>query len=105
MLLAAATVAIFDLEAHGIAVVGDIPAGLPAPSLPDVSATDLASLLLPAVGVAIVEYSDNVLTGRAFATRNRYEIDSNQELLALGAANIASGVMQGSRSAAAAAAR
>ena len=95
MLLAAATVAIFDLEAHGIAVVGDIPAGLPAPSLPDVSATDLASLLLPAVGVAIVAYSDNVLTGRAFATRNRYQIDGNQELLALGAANIASGVMQG----------
>ena len=51
---------------------------------PLVSAADLGSLLLPAVGVAIVAYSDNVLTARAFATRNRYEIDSNQELLALG---------------------
>jgi SulP family sulfate permease len=95
MILAAATVAMFDLEARGIAVVGDIPAGLPTPSLPDVSAADVASLLLPAVGVAIVAYSDNVLTGRAFATRNGYEVDNNQELLALGAANIASGVMQG----------
>jgi MFS superfamily sulfate permease-like transporter len=95
MLLAAAAVAVFDLEAHGIAVVGKIPAGLPSPSLPDVSAGDTAALLLPAVGVAIVAYSDNILTGRIFATRNGYEIDSNQELLALGAANLASGVMQG----------
>ena len=95
MLLAAATVAVFDLEARGIAVVGDIPAGLPTPSIPNVSATDTVSLLLPAVGVAIVAYSDNILTARAFATRNHYEIDHNQELLALGAGNLASGVMQG----------
>ena len=95
MLLAAAAVAVFDLDAHGIAVVGRIPAGLPSPSLPDVSAGDIASLLLPAVGVAVVAYSDNILTGRIFASRNGYEIDSNQELLALGAANLASGVMQG----------
>jgi SulP family sulfate permease len=95
MLLAAATVAMFDLEARGIAVVGDIPAGFPAPSVPAVSATDMASLLLPAVGVAIVAYSDNALTARTFATRNGYEIDNNQEFLALGAANLASGVMQG----------
>jgi SulP family sulfate permease len=95
MLLAAAMVAVFDLEARGIAVVGDIPAGLPTPALPDVSGTDVASLLLPAVGVAIVAYSDNILTARTFATRNGYDIDNNQEFLALGAANLASGVMQG----------
>jgi high affinity sulfate transporter 1 len=95
MLLAAAAVAVFDLETRGIAVVGDIPAGLPTPSLPSIDAGDLELLLLPAVGVAIVAYSDNVLTGRTFATRNGYEIDSNQEFLALGAANLASGVMQG----------
>jgi len=95
MLLAAATVAILDLEAHGVAVVGDIPAGLPTPSVPDVSGSDIASLLLPAVGVAIVAYSDNILTCRTFAARNGYAIDSNQEFLALGAANLASGVMQG----------
>jgi SulP family sulfate permease len=95
MLAAAGAVALFELDDHGIAVVGDIPAGLPTPLLPNVTGGDVASLLLPAVGVAIVAYSDNVLTARAFATRNSYEIDSNQELLALGAANIASGVMQG----------
>jgi sulfate permease, SulP family len=95
MLAAAGAVALFELDDHGIAVVGDIPAGLPTPLLPNVTGGDVASLLLPAVGVAIVAYSDNVLTARAFATRNSYEIDSNQELLALGAANVASGVMQG----------
>jgi len=95
MLLAAATVAVFDLEARGIAVVGDIPAGLPTPSIPHVSAADTLSLLLPAIGVTIVAYSDNVLTARAFATRNHEEIDNNQELLALGASNLASGVMHG----------
>lgn len=95
MLLAAAAVAVLDLEDRGIAVVGDIPAGLPTPSLPAVSVAEVASMLLPAVGVAIVAYSDNVLTARTFAVRNGYPIDSNQELLALGAANLASGAMQG----------
>ncbi|GAB3260482.1 sulfate permease [Nocardioides dilutus] len=95
MLVAAATVAVFDLESRGVAVVGQIPAGLPTPSLPSVSASDVGALLLPAVGVAIVAYSDNVLDARLFAARNGYAIDGNQELLALGAANLASGVMQG----------
>ncbi len=95
MLLAAAAVALLDLQARGVAVVGAIPAGLPTPSLPSVSAGEVGSLLLPAVGVAIVAYSDNVLTARTFAARNSYAIDGNQEFLALGAANLASGVMQG----------
>lgn len=95
MLVAAAAVAVLDLEERGIALVGTIPAGLPTPSLPSVSAAEVGSLLLPAVGVAIVAYSDNVLTARTFATRNGYRIDHNQEFLALGAANLASGAMQG----------
>ena len=56
MLLAAGAVAAFDLRACGVAVVGDIPGGLPTPSVPNVSGSgsDVASLLLPAIGVAIV---------------------------------------------------
>jgi len=95
MLLALAAVAVLDLRSAGVAVVGEIPAGLPTPRVPDVSMADLAALLLPAVGVAIVGYSDNALTARAFATRNHYTVDANQELLALGAANVAAGFMQG----------
>ena len=84
MLLATAAVVVFALKDHGIAVIGDIPAGLPIPQVPDASMSDMRALLLPAVGVAIVAYSDNVLTARAFATRNHYTVDANQELLALG---------------------
>jgi MFS superfamily sulfate permease-like transporter len=60
-----------------------------------VSISDLAGLLGPALGVMIVGYVDNVLTARAFAGRNGYRIDANQELLALGAVNLATGVTQG----------
>ena len=95
MLLAVVAVAALGLRDQGVAVVGDIPAGLPVPRVPGVSTADLAALLLPAVGVAIVGYSDNVLTARAFATRNGYAVDANQELLALGAANVAAGALQG----------
>lgn len=95
MLLATAVVAVLDLESRGVVVVGEISAGLPTPGVPSVSAGDLGSLLLPAVGLAIVAYSDNVLTARTFATRNGYPVDANQELLGLGAANLAAGVTQG----------
>jgi SulP family sulfate permease len=92
MLLAAAVVALLGLEEQGIAVVGQIPAGLPAPGLPDVDLETMLELAVPALGVAIVSYSDNVLTGRAFATRRRERIDANQEFLALGVANVSAGL-------------
>ena len=95
MLLATGAVTLFDLQARGIEVVGTIPAGLPTPSIPRIALNDLDGLLLAAIGIAVVAYSDNVLTGRIFATRNRYSVDANQELLALGGANIAAGLVQG----------
>jgi sulfate permease, SulP family len=93
VLLATAAVAVFGLERYGIRVVGAVPSGLPAPSLP--AAGDLASLLLPAVGLLLVGYTDNILTTRAFAARRDYEIDANQELLALGTANLGAGLLRG----------
>ena len=95
MVVAAAAVAALSLADHGVRLVGDIPERLPAVALPDVGLADLADLLGPALGVVVVGYTDNVLTARAFATRNGYRIDANQELLALGAANLAAGVIQG----------
>ena len=95
MLLAAAVTSLFDLGQYGVATVGTIPRGLPVPGLPDVSWDQVVGLLLPALGVAAVGYSDNVLTGRAFGARHHERIDANQEFLALGAANVASGLMQG----------
>nr|WP_232789858.1 sulfate permease [Streptomyces jeddahensis] len=93
VLLATALVAAFRLERHGIRVIGEVPAGLPRPVLPDV--TDLSGLLLPALGVLLVGYTDVILTARAFAARQGRPVDANQELLALGASNIGAGFFQG----------
>jgi high affinity sulfate transporter 1 len=95
MLGAAAAVAAFSLEDAGVLLVGDIPGGLPEVGVPAVGLDDLGSLLVPALGVMIVGYVDNVLTARAFATRNGYRIDPNQELFALGVTNLAVGCTQG----------
>ncbi len=95
VLCSTAAVAIFNLDHRGVAVVGVIPAGLPQFALPQISVRDFSSLIAAAVGIAIVGYSDNVLTARAFASRNNYKIDANQELLALGLANFGNGLMQG----------
>ncbi|BAY37288.1 sulfate transporter [Nostoc sp. NIES-2111] len=95
VLLATASVALFALDRQGVAVVGEIPAGLPHLALPNFSTQDLSTLIASAIGIAIVGYSDNVLTARAFASRHQYKIDANQELLALGTANLGNGLMQG----------
>ncbi|MER6950217.1 sulfate permease [Nonomuraea sp. NPDC000554] len=93
VLLATACVALFGLERYGIKVVGPVPTGLPAPALPALA--DLRNLLLPALGVLLVGYTDNMLTARAFAAKHNQTIDANQELLALGAANVGAGLLQG----------
>jgi high affinity sulfate transporter 1 len=95
VLAAAAAAAVLGLERFGVETVGLVPRGLPAPALPVIALADIATLLLPAVGVAVVAYSDTVLTGRAFATRGGGRIDANQELLGLGTANLAAGLLQG----------
>ncbi|MER5906053.1 sulfate permease [Streptomyces mirabilis] len=92
LVLGTAAVAVFGLEDHGIAVIGAVPAGLPSPGLP--TPGDLPHLVLPALGVLLVGYTDVILTARAFSTRGD-ELDPNQELLALGAANLGAGVLHG----------
>ncbi len=94
VLLATAAVAMFQLDRQGVAVVGTIPGGLPQLTLPNFP-LQLPSLVASAIGIAIVGYSDNVLTARAFAARHHDQIDANQELLALGLANLGAGLMQG----------
>jgi sulfate permease, SulP family len=95
VLIGTAAVAILQLDRQGVAIVGEIPAGLPQFSLPSFAPQQLPTLLASALGIAIVGYSDNVLTARSFAVRNHYKIDANQELLALGLANLGAGLMQG----------
>ena len=95
MVLAAAAVAVLDLDQMGVETVGSIPRGLPPASIPDFSTIDLSTLLPAALGVTIVAYTDNVVTARAFAARRREEIDARQEFLALGAANLGAGLFSG----------
>jgi sulfate permease, SulP family len=78
-----------------VAVVGTVPLGLPEVAVPDVAVSDIGLLALPALGLMIVGYTDNVLTARSFANRRREEIDANAELLALGASNLGAGLTQG----------
>ncbi|WP_228488982.1 SulP family inorganic anion transporter [Raineyella fluvialis] len=95
MVASAGIVAGWDLTAVGIRVVGAVPAGLPPFGPPDLSGIPWREMVPVAVGVALVGYTDNVLTGRSFAVRQGAEIDSDQEFLALGAANIAAGLSGG----------
>lgn len=92
---AAAVVHFAGLTSYGIVTLGAIPEGLPAPHLPHLDSVQVWSLLPYALGIAVVGYSDNVLTGRAFAAKRDEHIDAGQELLALGAANVVTGLFQG----------
>lgn len=95
VLLAAGAVSLFSLGSHGIKTIGAMPEALTLPGLPALSLGDFTALMFPAVGVAIVGYADTVLTGRAFATRRSEHLDANQELFALGAVNVAAGMVSG----------
>ncbi|MGD9703362.1 MAG: SulP family inorganic anion transporter [Acidimicrobiia bacterium] len=93
--LAGLVVALMSLDDHGISEIGAIPSGIPSLRIPDVALADLGSLLPIAFGIALVGYSDNVITARSVAARLGYRIDPNRELLALGVENLASGVSRG----------
>lgn len=95
MLAATAVVAIFDLTSEGVQTVGRVSADNLAVGLPSLASDDLVILLLPALGIFIVGYTDNVLTARAFASRSGQRIHNNQEFLGLGAANIGSSLVGG----------
>lgn len=84
-----------DLADRGVAVVGSIPTGLPTPHLPDLQPDAALTLVAAAAGIALVAFSESLGAADAFATKHRYDIDPDQELVALGAANLASGVFGG----------
>ena len=86
-------VAATGLDRHGVVLTGTFTGGLLRPHLPPIG--NLDQLLLPAVGILIVGYTDNILTARSFASRAGYEVNANQELLALGACNVGSAVVGG----------
>ncbi len=88
-------VAMFDLAADGVAVVGSLPSGLPLPSVPTVAWGDASRLALAALGVALVAFADTAALSTTFAAKLGDDVDPNQEIAALGAANVAAGLFSG----------
>lgn len=96
VLLATAASGLLHLDRQGVAMVGTIEAGLPALVLPrGLTLASWQPLMLGAVGIALVGYSDNMLTARSFAQRHGERIDATKELVALGVANVATSLFQG----------
>lgn len=87
--------AIFAFQDKGVAVVGTVPAGLPSLAVPAVTIQDILALLPAALALTILIYADEILTSRVFATKHGQKIDANQEFVAIGAANIAAGLLTG----------
>lgn len=91
LFLAIGASTVFDFSAMGIHIVGEIPAGLPNFGMPEGFSWQALLAVAPgAVGVALVAFAESVAIARAFATKYGYEVDANQELIAIGASNLGS---------------
>ena len=85
----------FGLGQHGVETVGTIRAGMPSLSLPRVGEEDVSDIFIGTIGIVLVLIAEALAAARTFAAKNNYEIVPNQELCAMGAANLASGLFGG----------
>ena len=92
---ATVVVSIFDLSAKGVAVLGPLPEGLPVFSVPWIEFADLGPVLVGGAAIALVSFADTSVLSRAYAARLGHSVNSNQEMVGLGAANLAAGLFQG----------
>ena len=95
VVLSIAATVVFDLAARGVSLIGVMPQGFPAFTLPQVGASDLPLLVLGALGIALVALTDTISTASAFAARAGQEVRANQEMVGIGVANVAAGLFQG----------
>ena len=86
---------VFDLAAQGVDTVGVLPQGFPRPTFPRVNLADIPILAATAVGISLVAIGDTISTSAGFASRRGDEVDSNQEMLGIGAANLFAGLFSG----------
>lgn len=84
-----------SLVDRGVAVLGEVPTGLPTPRMPELDASLLGDLAPVALTIAVIAYAEGVSVAKAIARRTRDKIDANQELVATGASNVASGFFGG----------
>ena len=93
---ATVVVGFFDLASRAqVLVLGSLPQGLPAFTVPWLDATDIGPVLIGGLAVALVSFADTSVLSRTYAARTRMRVDPNQEMVALGAANLAAGLFQG----------
>ena len=90
--LGIAAVEVFDLNHHGVEIVGHIEGGLPSLGFPNVSLSQLGQLSAGAIGIMLVGFAEGLGAAKTYATRDRYEIDVNRELIGLGVANLGAGM-------------
>lgn len=95
VVLAIAAAAVFNLADRGVDLVGTLPKGFPPLTIPDVKASDLGVLFAGALGISLVSLADTISTASSFAARTGQEIRGNQEMIGIGAANLAAGLFQG----------
>lgn len=88
-------VTILDLHAKGVAIVGDIDAGLPSFAVPDVAGGDISLLISGGAGVMLVGFAEGLGAAKTYAQKNGYRIDPNRELIGLGSSNVGAGFFSG----------
>jgi high affinity sulfate transporter 1 len=86
---------VFNLDERGVALLGEVPQGLPAPALPAVSRADLNTILPLAMACFVLAAVETTAIGRMFAAKHGYRLDATQEFLAIGGANLAAGLGSG----------
>jgi high affinity sulfate transporter 1 len=87
--------AALGLADEGVATVGALPQGVPTPTIPWTSASDVVPLLIAAMGITLVSLTDTIATATSFAARRGDEVEPDQEMVGMGAANVAAGLFQG----------
>jgi len=92
---ATVTVGVFDLSRFGVSVLGSLPEGLPAFQVPWIGIDDLGPVVIGGLAVALVSFADTSVLSRAYAARLGHPVNPNQEMIGLGAANLAAGLFQG----------
>ena len=87
--------ATLGLAAEGVATVGELPQGVPKPEVPWTDISDVAPLMLAAMAITLVSLTDTIATATSFASRRGEEVEPDQEMVGMGAANVAAGLFQG----------